>query len=44
MTPEEAMKNLDSLIATSRLTRQEHIILENSLKLLCEPKEAVKNE
>jgi hypothetical protein len=44
MTPEQAMQNLDSLIASSRLTRQEHCILEQSLKLLCEPKEAVKNE
>jgi hypothetical protein len=41
MTREEAMKNLDSLIASSRLTRQEHLILETSLKLLYE---AVKNE
>lgn len=39
MTPEQAFKNIDSLIASSRLTRQEHIVLEQSLQLLYKPVE-----
>jgi hypothetical protein len=44
MTPEQAVQNIDSLIATSRLTRQEHIILEQSLKLLYETAKKYNND
>lgn len=34
MKIEEAVQNIDGLIANSRLTRQEHIMLQGSLKFL----------
>lgn len=34
MNTNDAIRNLDSLIATSRLTREEHVALEESLKCL----------
>lgn len=34
MNPDDAFKNLDNLISMSRLTRQEHTVLEQSLKTL----------
>ena len=42
MTLEQALQNLDNLLANSRLTRQEHAILQTSLQLLYEG--AKKNE
>lgn len=34
MTIQEAVQNIDSLIANSRLTRQEHAVLQGNLKFL----------
>lgn len=34
MTVQEAVQNIDNLIAISRLTRQEHVVLQGNLKFL----------
>ena len=34
MTTEQAVQNLDNLIAATRMTRQEHIGMQQSLELL----------
>lgn len=34
MTLEQARNNIDGLIANSRLTRQEHVVLQQSLEML----------
>ena len=34
MSTKEAAQNLDNLIATSRMTRQEHVGMQQSLELL----------
>ncbi len=34
ISTEQAAQNLDNLIATSRMTRQEHIVLQQSLSIL----------
>lgn len=39
-----AVQNLDNLIATSRMTRQEHIILQQSLEFLRVQAEGAKDE
>lgn len=34
MTTGQAVQNLDNLLAQSRLTRQEHVVMQQSLQLL----------
>lgn len=34
MTTQTAVQNLDNLIATSRMTREEHVVLQQSLAFL----------
>ncbi|MCG3198556.1 MAG: hypothetical protein GHCLOJNM_03059 [bacterium] len=36
MNPEQALQNLDAIVATIQLTRQQHIVLQESVRVLTE--------
>lgn len=36
MNPEQALQNLDAIVATIQLTRQQHIVLQESVRVLSE--------
>ncbi|NUN94556.1 MAG: hypothetical protein HUU16_00130 [Candidatus Omnitrophica bacterium] len=36
MTPEQALQNLDAIVATVQLTRSQHVVLQESVRVLSE--------